>query len=95
MKNNQDGIARTQASNNHDPFAQFIYLNPSNINDGILAWIQIGIDPTADHTAQASWAAVLAADGGHAVSGGKGKFGKKRKSATSKKTSAAGKKARK
>jgi hypothetical protein len=77
--NAKDGIARTQANNNFDPFARFVHLNPANINDGILAWAQIGIDPSADHTVDASWAAILAADGGHAVRGGKGKFGKKSK----------------
>jgi protocatechuate 3,4-dioxygenase beta subunit len=70
--NDEDSIAQSQADNNFDPLVQFVYLNPSNIADGVLAWIQVGIDPSANHTSSASAAAYLAADGGHALSNGMG-----------------------
>lgn len=31
-----------------DPFVEYIYLNPDDITEGILAWISLGIDPTSD-----------------------------------------------
>lgn len=64
--NDEDQIAQSQADNNYDPLVQYIYLNPLDISQGILAWIEIGIDPSANHSASANYAAYLAADGGHA-----------------------------
>jgi hypothetical protein len=64
--NDEDDIAQSQADNNYDPLVQYIYLNPLDISQGILAWIEIGIDPTANHSSSATYAAYLAADGGHA-----------------------------
>lgn len=31
-----------------DPFLEYVLLNPDNVEDGVLAWISLGIDPTAD-----------------------------------------------
>ena len=62
------GLLEADASD--DPFVQFVYLNPSNVEDGLLAWIQVGVDPSANYTASAKPAAYLAADGGHALSNG-------------------------
>jgi hypothetical protein len=70
--NDEDSIAQSQADNNFDPLVQFVYLNPSNIADGLLAWIQVGIDPSANHSSSASAAAYLDASGGHALSNGMG-----------------------
>ena len=55
-----------QAENDYDPFPQFMYLG-EDITDGLLAWIQIGLNVTADYTNDSyySVAAVLQADGGH------------------------------
>jgi hypothetical protein len=42
-----------------DPFPEFVYLGDS-IEDGLMAWIQIDINATADHTDDAYYA--VAAD---------------------------------
>jgi hypothetical protein len=58
-----------QAENDYDPFPEFIYLGDS-IEDGLLAWIQIGINVTADQSDSSYYSVVahLEADGGHATS---------------------------
>ena len=55
-----------QAENDYDPFPEFMYLG-DDVTDGLLAWIQVGINVTADYTDDSyySVAAVLQADGGH------------------------------
>lgn len=53
--------APEQADNEYDPFPEYIYLGDS-VEDGILAWISIGIDTTAAH--DVSVAATLTEDGG-------------------------------
>jgi len=55
-----------QAENDFDPFPEFLYLG-DDITDGLLAWIQIGVNTTADYSDNSyySVAAVLQADGGH------------------------------
>jgi hypothetical protein len=66
-----------QAENDYDPFPEFMYLG-DDISDGLLAWIQVGINVTADYSDDSyySVAAVLQADGGHeATSGTTGGFG--------------------
>lgn len=58
--------APIQADNDYDPFPEFLYLG-SDITDGLIAWIQVGINTTLDMTDNSyySVAATLAADGGH------------------------------
>lgn len=46
-----------------DPFVNYLLLG-EKVEDGILAWISIGIDPTAD--SQVNSAATIYKDGGHA-----------------------------
>ncbi|PYH88612.1 GPI anchored dioxygenase [Aspergillus ellipticus CBS 707.79] len=55
-----------QASSAYDPFPEFLYLGDS-IQDGLFAWIQIGINTTADYTDNSyySIAAYYDEDGGH------------------------------
>ncbi|TKX24568.1 dioxygenase-like protein 1 [Elsinoe australis] len=55
-----------QAGTYYDPFAEYIYLG-EDLDDGLLAWIQIGIDPTANYIDAEYYAvaATLQADGGH------------------------------
>ena len=67
MTNDDDTIAQQQADNNYDPFVQYVLLNADNLADGLFAWIEIGIDPSANHTSSASVAAIWAADGGHST----------------------------
>lgn len=69
-----------QAENDYDPFPEFMYLGDS-IEDGLLAWIQIGLNVSADQSDSSYYAvaAVLQADGGHQVAstftgGGGGDF---------------------
>ncbi|KAF4956893.1 hypothetical protein FGADI_3496 [Fusarium gaditjirri] len=62
-----------QADESYDPFPQYVYLGDS-VQDGIFAWIQIGINTTADHTSDEYYAVAgyLASDGGHALDSGIG-----------------------
>ncbi|KAF2177436.1 aromatic compound dioxygenase [Zopfia rhizophila CBS 207.26] len=75
--NDDDMWSIVQAEDDYDPFPEFIYLG-DDISDGLMAWIQIGINTTADYTDDDyySVAAVLAADSGHStgnsVGGGEG-----------------------
>jgi len=67
-----------QAESDFDPFPEYLYLG-DDITDGLLAWIQIGVNVTADYTDNSYYnvAAVLQADGGHATTstfGGGGDF---------------------
>jgi hypothetical protein len=48
--------APDQADNSYDPFPDFVYLDPSDITKGLLMWISIGIDPTANYTSEAVFA---------------------------------------
>ena len=54
------------AGTTFDPFPQYIYLG-DDLTDGLFAWIQIGIDPTANYIDDDyySVAAYVDADGGH------------------------------
>ncbi|PWY75247.1 aromatic compound dioxygenase [Aspergillus sclerotioniger CBS 115572] len=71
-----------QASSNYDPFPEFLYLG-DRIEDGLFAWIQIGINTTADYTDNSyySIAAYYDENGGHensdsaAMGGGGGSGG--------------------
>lgn len=47
--NDEDMWSIVQAENDYDPFPQFIYLG-DDITDGLMAWIQIGINSTADYS---------------------------------------------
>ena len=64
--NAEDMWSIVQAENDYDPFPEYLYLG-EDITDGLLAWIQVGINVTADYTDDSyySVAAVLQADGGH------------------------------
>jgi protocatechuate 3,4-dioxygenase beta subunit len=44
--NSEDGILSTEADGS-DPFVQYVLLG-DRIEDGVLAWISLGIDPSAD-----------------------------------------------
>lgn len=67
--NDDDMWSIVQAGTAYDPYPEFLYLG-DEITDGLLAWIQIGINVTADQSDSSyySVAAVLQADGGHASS---------------------------
>ncbi|KAI1497925.1 Intradiol ring-cleavage dioxygenase [Biscogniauxia marginata] len=69
--NNDDMWSILAADENFDPIPQFVYLGDS-IEDGLFAWIQIGINASADYTDDDyySIAAYLDAEGGHAQPGG-------------------------
>ncbi|TVY43143.1 hypothetical protein LSUB1_G001313 [Lachnellula subtilissima] len=66
--NADDTWSVVQAENDYDPYPEYLYLG-DDITDGLLAWIQIGINVTADQssTSYYSVAAVLQADGGHST----------------------------
>ncbi|KAJ5917227.1 hypothetical protein N7466_010781 [Penicillium verhagenii] len=64
--NAEDMWSIEQADSSYDPFPEFVYLG-EDIDDGLFAWIQIGINATADYTDHSyySIAAYHDADGGH------------------------------
>ncbi|KAH6712684.1 Intradiol ring-cleavage dioxygenase [Leptodontidium sp. MPI-SDFR-AT-0119] len=64
--NADDMWSIVQAENDYDPFPEYLYLGDS-IEDGLFAWIQIGINVTADQSSSSYYAvaATLQADGGH------------------------------
>ncbi|KAI0491114.1 Intradiol ring-cleavage dioxygenase [Xylaria cf. heliscus] len=66
--NDEDMWSILQADESFDPIPQFVYLGDS-IEDGLFAWIQIGINGSADYTTDDyySVAAYFAEDGGHST----------------------------
>lgn len=64
--NDDDMWSIVQADSSYDPFPQFLYLG-DDVSDGLFAWIQIGINSTADYQNDDYYAVAgyLAADGGH------------------------------
>ncbi|KAL1967099.1 hypothetical protein VTN77DRAFT_3623 [Rasamsonia byssochlamydoides] len=64
--NADDMWSIVQAANDYDPFPEFLYLG-EDVTDGLMAWIQIGINVTADYTDDSYYniAAYYEADGGH------------------------------
>ncbi|KAF9701609.1 hypothetical protein EKO04_001015 [Ascochyta lentis] len=47
--NDDDMWSIVQTENEYDPFPQFVYVG-DDITDGLFAWIQIGVNATADYT---------------------------------------------
>lgn len=47
--NDEDMWSIVQAEDDYDPFPQFVYLG-DDVTDGLVAWIQIRINSTADYT---------------------------------------------
>ncbi|KAK8208374.1 GPI anchored dioxygenase-like protein [Phyllosticta capitalensis] len=74
--NDEDMWAPYQAENNYDPFPEFVYLDSEDITAGLMAWISIGVDSTANRNVNATNAAYYDATGGHdsgkSVAGGSG-----------------------
>ncbi|KAJ5641349.1 hypothetical protein N7490_005349 [Penicillium lividum] len=64
--NEDDQWAILEADSAYDPFPEYIYLG-EDLDDGLFAWIQIGVNATADYTDNSyySIAAYHDADGGH------------------------------
>lgn len=65
--------APLSADESFDPFPQFVYLG-DDVSDGLFAWIQIGINASADYQNDNYYGVVgyLDATGGHAFEGGSG-----------------------
>lgn len=65
--NDDDAWSVVQADGSYDPFPQFVYLG-DDVADGLFAWIQIGINATADYQSDKYYAVAgwYAEDGGHA-----------------------------
>ncbi|KAI4639377.1 hypothetical protein J4E93_009205 [Alternaria ventricosa] len=49
ITNDDDFLSVVQADDDFDPFPQYVYLG-DGVEDGLMAWIQIGISTTADHS---------------------------------------------
>lgn len=64
--NAEDMWSVEQADSAYDPFPEYLYLG-ENLDDGLFAWIQIGINATADYTNNSYYniAAYRDAQGGH------------------------------
>lgn len=71
--NDEDMWAPLSADESFDPFPQFVYLG-DDVSDGLFAWIQIGINSSADYQNDEYYAVVgyLDAEGGHNYEGGAG-----------------------
>ncbi|KAH6644995.1 Intradiol ring-cleavage dioxygenase [Truncatella angustata] len=78
--NDEDMWSIVQADSSYDPIPEYVYLG-DDISDGLFAWIQIGVNASADYSTDDYYgvAAYLAADGGHStgytVGGGGGDGG--------------------
>jgi protocatechuate 3,4-dioxygenase beta subunit len=64
VSNDDDMWAPTQADADYDPFPEYVMLGNS-LSDGLLMFITIGIDSSANYTANAAIAAYYQEDGGH------------------------------
>ncbi|TFA99738.1 hypothetical protein CCMA1212_008460 [Trichoderma ghanense] len=66
--NDEDQWSIIQADASYDPFPEYLYLG-EDITDGLFAWIQIGINGSADYSTSSYYgvAAYLAEDGGHST----------------------------
>ncbi|KAK6066925.1 hypothetical protein SCUP234_11870 [Seiridium cupressi] len=64
--NDDDMWSIVQADESYDPLPEYLYLGPS-IEDGLFAWIQIGINASVDYTDNDYYgiAAYFDAEGGH------------------------------
>ncbi|KAF5012331.1 hypothetical protein FDECE_1558 [Fusarium decemcellulare] len=71
--NDEDMWSVLQADDSYDPFPQFVYLGDT-VEEGLFAWIQIGINATADYSTDDYYgvAGYLAEDGGHELDSGIG-----------------------
>lgn len=58
-----DGWMLDEATADYDPFAEYVQLT-ENVNDGLLAWITIGLDLSSNHDANLTAAAHYYAGGG-------------------------------
>ena len=66
VSNDDDMWSVKQASSAYDPFPQYVYLG-DRIEQGLFAWIQIGVNASADYTNNEYYniAAYRDANGGH------------------------------
>ncbi|KAF7179647.1 hypothetical protein CNMCM7691_008696 [Aspergillus felis] len=63
-KNADDHVVQAETEDsNSDPFFEYVYLGDS-IEDGLLAWVTLGVNVTASHDSAVSYAATLTSDGG-------------------------------
>ncbi|GIK07174.1 hypothetical protein Aspvir_002830 [Aspergillus viridinutans] len=63
-KNADDHVVQAETEDsNSDPFFEYAYLGDS-IEDGLLAWVTLGVNVTANHDSSVSYAATLTSDGG-------------------------------
>lgn len=74
--NDEDMWSIVQTDESYDPFPQFVYLG-DDITDGLFAWIQIGINTTADYQNDEYYAIAgyIGEDGGHSSSSSSGGSG--------------------
>jgi hypothetical protein len=72
--NAEDSIAPDEATSAYDPFLNYVMLGDS-LSDGLLMWITIGLNVSADHSSSVSPAAHYLSGGGVAVSNGMGPGG--------------------
>ncbi|KAM0345715.1 hypothetical protein ACHAPU_006370 [Fusarium lateritium] len=71
--NEEDMWSILQADESYDPFPQYVYLGDT-VEQGIFAWIQIGINTTVDRASDDYYAVAgfLDGEGGHALDSGIG-----------------------
>lgn len=69
----EDGWMLDEATSDYNPLMEYVYLS-DDINDGLLSWITVGIDLSANHNANVSAAANYYEGGGVANNNGGGGF---------------------
>jgi len=67
--NSRDGIAPDQATEEYDPFLNYVLLG-DKLEDGLLMWITIGLDLEADYSGEVRPAAHFEGDGVTQTAGG-------------------------
>lgn len=69
--NTADGIAAGEATDDYDPYVDYVYLG-DGVADGLLGFITVGIDTSADYTDDYTPAAHYEAGGGVDTGSGSG-----------------------
>lgn len=72
--NDEDMWSIVQAENEYDPFPQFIYVG-NDITDGLFAWIQIGVNASADYTDDDYYSVAATYQAGGGVANADSSFG--------------------
>ena len=71
VENADDRVVQSELANDSDPFFDYVLLGGDGVEDGVFAWIGIGVNRSATYTDEGV-AAELTANGGVGLSSGMG-----------------------